>query len=382
MIYNNLEKNPSPIVEVKNVISYNFVDGPFVEILGNNPITYLVKFINDDTNEVLYETRMNNNHWARPSIKYFIKWRIEVYENNHLIVYHTYNAENKNILISFDSSSLGDSIAWMPYVLEFKKKHNCNVTVSTFKNFLFQDVYPELKFINPGESAENLYASYALGWFYDSNREPALPNTIKLQQTATNILGLDFQEIRPYIAYIPRNIFSGKIVTIATNSTAGCKFWTREAWQELINFLDEKGYKVINVSKEDNPFEKCQPLDDKSLQNAMDAISCSDFFIGLSSGLSWLAWAMKRPVVMIANFTEEHHEFECIRPINRNVCHGCWNKAEYKFDKGDWNWCPVHKGTPRQFECQNSITAKDVIRVLSDQILPIDTKLSHASNIV
>jgi autotransporter strand-loop-strand O-heptosyltransferase len=93
----------------------------------------------------------------------------------------------------------------------------------------------------------------------------------------------------------------------------------------------------------------------------MDVIHHSEFFIGLSSGLSWLAWALNKKVVMISNFTDDNHEFECIRITNKSVCHGCWNKPEYKFDKGDWNWCPVHKGTDRQFECHTSITAEQVI---------------------
>jgi autotransporter strand-loop-strand O-heptosyltransferase len=195
MIYDNLQKNPKPIVEIKNKILYNFVDGAFVEIKGTRSLYYLVKFINDDTNEVVYETRITNNQWARTSTKYFIRWRIEIYEKNHLVFHHVYNATDKTVLISFDSSSLGDNIAWIPYVLEFKKKHNCHVIVSTFKNFLFQDAYPELEFVNPGSKVDDLYASYLIGWFYDKGKEPALANTIPLQKTATNILGLDFQEI-------------------------------------------------------------------------------------------------------------------------------------------------------------------------------------------
>ena len=368
MIYDKLQKNPAPIVKVKNKILFNFVNGAFVEILGPNDLQYIVKFIDSDTNRVVYETRMSNNRWARTSVKYFVKWRIEIYESNHLIFHHLYNATDKKVMISFDSSSLGDSIAWMPYVLEFQKKHNCKVVVSTFKNFLFQDVYPELEFINPGQVVHGLYASYLIGWFYDHAKEPALPNTIPLQKTATNILGLDYQEIVPNIAYTPCNKFEDKYVTIATNSTAGCKFWTREYWQELINYLHEKGYSITNVSKEDNPFENCQPLEDKSMQNTMDAIASSSFFIGLSSGLSWLAWAMKKPVVMIANFTEENHEFSCIRITNTNVCHGCWNKPEFRFDRGDWNWCPVHKDTDRMFECQKTITAQEVIEAIKPLI--------------
>jgi hypothetical protein len=41
--------------------------------------------------------------------------------------------------------------------------------------------------------------------------------------------------------------------------------------------------------------------------------------------------------------------------------YSCWNNTNVKFDKGDWNWCPEHKDTPRHFECHNSITSQMVI---------------------
>jgi autotransporter strand-loop-strand O-heptosyltransferase len=240
--------------------------------------------------------------------------------------------------------------------------------VSTFKNFLFKDVYPELEFVNPGSVVSNILSMYSVGWFYNPDREPALCNTIKLQEAATNILGLEHEEIRPRIVFTPGNNLYGRYVTIATNSTAGCKFWTKEGWQLVINFLHEKGYKVVNVSKEKNPFDNCEQIEDASMENTMNVIHHSHLFIGLSSGLSWLAWALDVPVIMISNFTSEHHEFKCHRPVNTNVCHGCWNDPQYTFDKGDWDWCPVHKGTDRQFECQNSITPKMVIDLINPLI--------------
>jgi autotransporter strand-loop-strand O-heptosyltransferase len=97
------------------------------------------------------------------------------------------------------------------------------------------------------------------------------------------------------------------------------------------------------------------------MNNTMSAISNSKFFIGLSSGLSWLAWALEVPVVMISNFTEEGHEFSCHRVTNTNVCHGCWNDPQYKFDRGNWTWCPINEGTENQFICQTSISSEMVI---------------------
>jgi autotransporter strand-loop-strand O-heptosyltransferase len=272
------------------------------------------------------------------------------------------------VYIAFDSKSLGDTIAWMPYVLEFQKKHKCKVIVSTHKNFLFKDVYPELEFVSPGSRVDNIIGMYTIGWFYNADKEPELCNTIPLQKAASNILGLDYQEIKPRIAFTPGENPYGKYIAIATNSTSGCKFWTKDGWQLLINFLHEKGYKVINTSQERNPFEHCEQLEDTSIENTMNVIHHSHLFIGLSSGLSWLAWAMDKKVVMISNFTEADHEFSCIRIHRDDVCHGCWNKPHFRFDPGDWDWCPEHKGTARHFECHREITASQVIFALLDHI--------------
>ena len=225
-------------------------------------------------------------------------------------------------------------------------------------------------FTEPGTVVNGIYAQYNIGWFYDTNKEPEIPETIPLQKTATNILGLKWEEKKPRIKSNFGNKFSGKYVTIATNSTAGCKFWTREGWQEVINHLHSQGYTVINTSKENNPFDNCEKILDTSIEYTIDCIKQSTFFIGLSSGLSWLAWTLKVPVVMISNFTEEGHEFSCHRVVKTDVCHGCWNDPKYTFDKGDWDWCPVHKGTDRQFECHTSITPQDVIK-----LLPIQNKV-------
>jgi autotransporter strand-loop-strand O-heptosyltransferase len=351
-------------LEVKHqsgvTIIHNYVNGPFLEIKGVSNSVFNVHFY-DEEGVLRYENNIKANHWVRLNRQWFTKWTAKVWDNNKLIYDNTLSLENKKVYIAFNSSSLGDSIAWIPYCLEFKNKHNCHVVVSTFHNNLFEEVYSELEFIKPGTPASNIYAQYNLGWHYDVNKEPALPNTVKLQQAATNILGLDFEEIKPRIAFTSGNKFDSKYVTIATNSTAGCKFWTKEGWQEVINYLVEKGYKVINVSIERNPFDNCIQLDDVSIKNTINTIYYSEFFIGLSSGLSWLAWGLDKKVMMISNFSKEDHEFSCIRITNTNVCHGCWNNPQYKFDKGDWDWCPVNKGTDKQFECQIGITSDMVI---------------------
>ena len=355
-VVNNLSIVQNNVNDYK--IVQHFVDEPFLEITGTSLSDFIVEFYDGD--KLIHRDLIKCNHWIKVNRKYYTKWKTVVYKDGIEVYNDTLDLSGKRVFISFESSSLGDTIAWIPYVLEFKNKHNCEVIVSTFKNFLFEKEYPELEFVNPGVQVNNLHALYRLGWHYDINKEPVLPNTIPLQQAATNILGLDYIEIKPRI-YQSGNKAHYKLVTIATNSTAGCKFWTRESWQEVINYLHKQGYIIKNVSLEDNPFDNCEPLLDKSMESTMEWVTQSEFFIGLSSGLSWLAFALDVPVIMISNFTQKDHEFSCIRPINTNVCHGCWNDPQYKFNKGNYNWCPIHEGTERQFECQTSISSEQVI---------------------
>ena len=49
-----------------------------------------------------------------------------------------------------------------------------------------------------------------------------------------------------------------------------------------------------------------------------------------------------------------------------NVCKGCYNYQ--RLDAGDWEWCPEHKDTFRQFECTKSILPSTVINSINQQL--------------
>jgi autotransporter strand-loop-strand O-heptosyltransferase len=346
----------------------HFVNGVYFEIVGDSHSNFRVQFSNN-AGVVLYEETIKCNSWIKLDREYFTDWNIKVWENDQLVHNEDIILKDKRVMIGFESSSLGDTLAWMPYCDEFQKKHDCKLIVATFKNFLFKDQYPNIEFVEPNTIVPNLFAKYDLGWFYDLNKEPVLPSTIPLQATATNILGLDYAEIKPKLNFESKGfMIEGVIyknhVCIATNSTAGCKEWTNENWQELIDYLNGKGYAVVNMSLENNfNYKGLTTIKDYSMENTMQIIDSSEFFIGLSSGLSWLAWALNKHVYMIANFSEENHEFktDCTRITNKSVCNGCWNNPNFKFDKGDWNWCPINKNLLKHFECQKSITSQMVI---------------------
>lgn len=366
----------------ENTIDVHFVDGPFVEIKGSVNKKYEVKFIDNDTNEIIYRSEIRNNQWTRPSRKWFTNWKIQVECEGKQPYIHKLDLTGKRVFIVFESSSLGDTLAWIPYVEEFRKKHNCQVIVSTFLNNLFEDQYPEIEFVKPGVAVHNLYALYRLGIFLDNNQSDGFKHNrnykeLRLQEVATDILGLDFEEIVPRMKK-PKPMKSKKpYICIANHSTAQSKYWNNPTgWQELVDYVKELGYDVYLLSKEEDGYMGNKnptgviKVNGKSLEEISSILLGSKGFVGISSGLSWLAWSLGVSTTLISGCTEEVHEplKNVQRVINTSVCNSCF--STHTFDKGDWNWCPLHKGTERQFECSKEIPFS-MVRPSLNQMLEI-----------
>ena len=388
---NNLQQLNIPSKKGSATFKFNFLNGAFVEALGPDPKQYLVKFIDRTHDKVLYRTEITNNMWTRSNIQYFVNWRIEVYdkETNELVFEHNYDAKGKRVYIHLDSSALGDTLAWFAYVDEFRKKHNCEVVTSTFHNEWFEKEYPELEFVKPGTEVFGLYAMYTLGWHYNEDRTvntSKIPIDFKkhpLGETSTSTLGLRYSEIKPKIT-IPEKErqIDGKYVVIAPHASAHAKYWNHKGgWQAVIDYLNDKGYKVVMITQErlgdawhDSKLGgTLTGVIDKTgnypIEDRMVDIKYADAFIGLGSGLSWLSWAVGTPTILISGFSLPYSEFlDCERIFNydSNVCTGCFNREW--LNPGDWEWCPNHKNTDRQFECTKSIKSEKVFRSL-DKVL-------------
>ena len=356
------------------MIKYNLhhVNGLFFEIKsdGGKNLNYNVTFTDNSSNKVIYETFLKPNMWSRLDKRYLTDVTIEVKYNNRTIekVNILEHFKGKKVFICFESKSLGDTLAWIPYCEEFRIKYKCEVIVSTFMNSLFEKSYPELKFVGRGVVVENIAGMFELGWFYDKNKEPQHPVTIPLQQAATNILRLEYKEVIPKLDFTPKERpIEQKYVCISIHSTAQLKYW--DYWQELVDWLVSEGYKVLEVSKEKTELNNLTEVLDKSLPSVMNYLHHAEFYIGLSSGISWLSFAMRKKVFMIANFSTKDHEFQtdCIRITDESVCHGCWNNPAFRFNKGDFFWCPNHEDTPQAFECHKSISAERVISIIQKE---------------
>jgi autotransporter strand-loop-strand O-heptosyltransferase len=353
-------------------VSVNFTDGAFISIAGGESNReYDFQFSDVNTKEIFYSGKLNTNSWSRCFISRFVPYNINVQSKGETIMDYNLNLSGQPVLVIIDSTSLGDAIAWFPYIEEFRKKHNCDITCSTNWNELFQENYPNVKFI-PLNWNGDFYAIYKLGCY--DNKERSLFNykNVSLSHISSSILGLDPVEIKPNIVVRDKNRrISNKYVCFTTESTAQAKLWNNPTgWQETINYLNSINLQPVLIQLgENNSFKNIRNLSGKkSIHDTINYLYNCEFFVGIGSGLSWLAWALNKPVVMISGFSNPQSEFFTpYRVINPNVCNSCWN--EYPFDKGDWNWCPRQKGTERQFECSKLISSKMVIDKI-DQICP------------
>lgn len=301
----------------------------------------------------------------------------------------------RKVLIEAKNLSIGDTVASMPYIFKFQDVNpNDKIFVLIKKELVpyFKTIYNNVEYID-----ENLNEIFdeIIHLKYDYNL------TKSLQQGYAEQLGfINAPYIRPNIL-IPNmeRPIKNKYVAIGVHSTSQLKYWNHPKgkrvqlenpyWNELCGMLRKEGYTPVVVEQNElfgqpphmNGLpNKANKKFGQSFLESMNLIYHAEFYIGLSSGMSWVAHAMGKPVAMIANFTEDWNEFDLsltdyIRITNKNVCHGCWNliNKEFKFDPyEDWYWCPRHKDTERQFECHTSITPEMVFNEIKEWLPTIN----------
>ena len=214
-----------------------------------------------------------------------------------------------------DAYALGDNIAWIPYVEEFRNKHNCVVVCSTFYNDLFKDVYPNILFVKPNTNIENIYSQYYIGAVNDVNLKYSLVavNQVPLQYVAASTLNLPMVEIRPNLEVQFINPIKYKKYVCLSEFASGInKHWKYEkGWQGVVDYLNSIDYDVIVISKEPTTLNNVIDLTgNDSIVNRAKLLKDADFFMGVSSGLSWLSWGVDTHTFLISDVTQMNHEFQ------------------------------------------------------------------------
>jgi autotransporter strand-loop-strand O-heptosyltransferase len=331
-----------------------------------------------DSGTVVFETELRVGG-IRSAKRYYARFRVEVSQQGESTFVHDYSAKDREVLVQLPVGTLGDPIGWLPYADKFKERHGCRLTCALGENLIpiFRDAYPDIAFLRHDEvDTERYYATYSIGLFFDDKHATSQPRDFRdvgLHRTAGYILGVDPTETKPrlFIENDTRPI-AEPYVCISVQSTTQSKYWNNpEGWRSIVAFLKRAGYRVVCIDQKavhgrdlvwnHIPHGTEDETGDKPLAERIRYLRHAAFFVGLSSGLSWLAWAADIPVVMISGFTHPNNEFQTpYRVINFDACNSCWNDPLIRFDHYDFLYCPRHKNTPRQFECSRLITADQV----------------------
>ncbi len=336
-----------------------------------------------DTGNVLFDTQCSAS-FVNSAKRFFVRFRIEVWDHGESILRHDYAAAGQEVLIQFPVGTLGDPMGWLPYAVKFQAKHDCKLTIAMSDLLipLFRDSYPHITFIAADAvTPEKYYATYSIGLFFDDAEHIWQPSDFRhvgLHRTAGHILGVDAEEVAPRISIPdPTRPLQEPYAVVATQASTQCKYWNNPSgWREIVRFLQAAGYRVVCIDKlavnghglvwNHIPHGVQDETGDRPLVERARWLRHADLFVGLSSGLSWLSWAVGTPTVLISGFTHPSNEFTTpYRVFNYHACNSCWNDVRHRFDHHDFLWCPRHANTPRQFECTRLITAdhvKDTIR--------------------
>ena len=245
------------------------------------------------------------------------------------------------IKIELTTNSLGDTISSIGQVDKYQKLSGNTVHFIINPKYvdLFKSVYPNINFDNTD--------------VFDELKTLNVKLEQPLEKYASDLLNLPFEETCAKVATVIKDRpLKEKYFTISIQSTHQGRYWNaKKGWNILLNLLKQK-YGLVAV---------CVDMHESYGTNgSFNEIPTT------SNGLSWLAHAVGKKVVLITNVTKKWCEFNTnvIRVDNESVCHGCLN--EKPFDKHDWNWCPNHKNTKRMFECTTSISPHDVLNKMKE----------------
>lgn len=280
-----------------------------------------------------------------------------------------------NTVINFCTPALGDNIAFSPYADEYQKIHGGNVYVKTKWFNILKSDNSNVYFVDP--NMEIKFDKYFEIHFHFKD--------VPIQKLACDQLGIEYKEIVPNIKHQNKYKFNKKkkYVCIGVHSTSQLKYWNNGAgWDLVVKYLRDLGYDVYVIDKDEvfGSSEKWNHIPKKAfnetgnypIEYRIEQLKNCEFFVGLSSGLSWLAWSLNKKVVLISGCTDTYNEFNsnCYRVINKNVCHGCLNDPYINNKDGilnGWMYCPRQK----DFECSKKISfdmVKDQINKLISEL--------------
>ena len=336
-----------------------------------------------DTNTVVLDRVLEAGEIAASRRKYFVRLQFDVFDGARLVFSHAFDATWRRVRMEIAPGALGDALAWMPAIEAFRQQHDCAVSVplTPALRALFEDGYPELRFVDDTPDTDApLYATYRIARhvpYTDRDHQPTDPRVSSLQDFASYLLGVPAIERRANIALADRERpIPERYVCIATDTPTQSQHWNNPGgWPTLVAHLRACGYRVVCVDGRRKHVASSTAAaigagaEGFAVQRPLPAranlIAHADFFIGSDSGLSWLAWTLGTPTVLIGGFSHPKTGFHTPwHVINFRACNSCYNDTALAFDGLDPNWCPRHADDALRFQCSTAITPEQVMHVI------------------
>jgi autotransporter strand-loop-strand O-heptosyltransferase len=240
-------------------IRFDFNDGCRV-VLPEGEHTWRVRLSDLDTGNILFETELKSGR-VNSTKRYFVRFRIEVWQQGENIFHHDYCATDREVLIRFPVDTLSDPLGWFPYAVKFKEIHGCRLTCAVGAKLipLLRDSYPDITFLTEDAvDPERYYATYTIAVFFQNgaiyDRKDYVPcdfRLVGLHRAAGYILCVDPTEVPPRIAIADdRRPLDQPYICIAVQSTMQSKYWNNPTgWGEIVSFLKQAGYRVVCIDQ-------------------------------------------------------------------------------------------------------------------------------------
>ena len=339
-----------------------------------------------DSEMVLYDQDISEQvlvSWE----KYYIHWQIDIYLDGEHVFSHIFDPTGQKLRVIFTSSLLGDTLASLPYIRQLQQFYHARVSywAAEWLHSICRKLLPDIPLQK--EHDEETYATFYINAaFYLPGISPFDGRQIPIAHWGQIILGLPQPPLPLQWPASPRQIRE-PYVCIGVQASSVVKGWLYpHGWDEVVTYLKERGYRVLCIDKESHQENLGITIDlpkgaedftgDRPLIERGNMLSHADFFIGLNSGLSWLAHTVGCPVVMICGFSLYWSEFPTpYRVYNRLTCTACYNDTHLFWHK---TVCPRQKkDSPEFLECAKKISPRMVIQAIDR--LTEDKKLRRNS---
>lgn len=344
-----------------------------------------VRISDFDSETIFFDEDISNTRLIS-SEGYYIHWHIEVFHDGVLTFEHVFDPSGQEVLIYSRTIAIGDTLSFLPYVDEFRRVHNCKVKIFLPAGYLSEIVkhlYPEIEQVQ--EVSQNYYATYYIAYIiHQLVSFPTDLRTISLEKFCGMLLGLKTVPRLPNFTPTKKRKIKSPYVCIAVQASHAFKGWHWPGgWDIVVDHLKKLGYRVLCIDAKKTQTdrliggkgsltstkpEKAEDFTGKiPLMDRANMLYYADFFIGIGSGLSWLANSVGCPVVLISGFSQDWAEFYTpYRVSNRFVCNGCFNDVHAP--RISLKTCYLYSGTPRELECQKKISPRQVIQAI-DQLI-------------